>query len=146
MEFTADGRTLASKGDDGRILIWDLRSDTVRETLTGHAGLITRLLVSGDGRTLFTGGVDNRIILWDIAGDRRLARPFQASPFRGDGKIDYPPPLAISGSGRTVAAGYARGGVRLHDARTLRRLRDLPGLEADPRSRSSFSLAGARSR
>lgn len=130
VEFTPDGRTLASRADDGRILIWDLRSGTVRETLTGHAGPITRLLIGGDGRTLYSGGVDDRIIVWDIAGDRRLARPFVGHPLRPGGKSDYPPALAISASGRTVATGRPDGGVRLHDARTLRPVRDLPGIKA----------------
>ncbi len=132
VEFTPDGRTLASRGDDGRILIWNLRSGTVRETLTGHAGPITRLLVGDDGRTLYTGGVDNRIIDWDIAGDRRLAHSFQGGPIQSSGTTDYPPPLAISPSGRTVAAGREDGGVRLHGARTLLRLRELPGIEKGP--------------
>ena len=132
LEFTPDGRTLATKGDDGKILIWDLSSGTVRETLTGHTGPIVRLIVAGDGRTLYTGGLDDRTILWDIAGDRRLARPF-ARPFQKSGlPQDYPPPLAISPSGPTVAAGLPDGGVRLYDAGTLRPLPKLPGLEDEP--------------
>ena len=98
----------------------------MRETLTGHTGVINNLRFSDDGRTLYTAGLDGRIVVWDIAGDRRLARPFQAG-----GEISgYPPPLAISPSGRTVAVGLPDGGVRLHDARTLRRLRDLPGIRS----------------
>ena len=54
----------------------------------------------------------------------------------------YPPPLAISPSGRTVAAGLPDGGVRLHDARTLRRLRDLPGIENRPVAAVEFSPGG----
>ena len=118
---------LRSAGD-GRVLVWDLRSGEVRETLTGHTGAVNSLKFSDDGHTLYTGGLDGRIIVWDIAGDRRLARPFRA----GDENSGYPPPLAISPSGRTVAAGLSDGGVRLHDARTLRRLRDLPGIEDRP--------------
>ena len=76
LAFSADGRTLATTGDDGRVLVWDLRRGDVRETLTGHSGRITTFSVSGDGRTLYTAGLDSRIIVWDIAGDRRLARPF----------------------------------------------------------------------
>ena len=136
--FSADGRTLATTAGDGRVLVWDVRSGEVRETLTGHTGAVSRLEFSDDGRTLYSGGFDGRIIVWDIAGDRRLARSFRAGGENGG----YPPPLAISPSGRTVAAGLPDGGVRLHDAHTLRRLRDLPGIEGRPVSVVEFSPGG----
>ncbi len=138
LAFSADGRTLVTTAGDGRVLVWDLRSGEVRETLTGHTGAVNTLKVSDDGRTLYTAGLDGRIIVWDLAGDRRLARPF-----RGGGQNPgFPPPLAISPSGRRVAVGLLDGGVRLHDARTLRRLRDLPGIEAGFVSAVEFSPNG----
>jgi WD40 repeat protein/class 3 adenylate cyclase len=132
LQFTPDGRTLATRSDDGKVLLWDVRSGKVRETLTGHTSSVTTSTVSADGRTLYTGGLDGRIIVWDLAGDRRLAQPF-ARPFQERGLLlSYPPPLAISPSGRTVAAGLPDGGVGLHDAHTLRRLRELPRIEDGP--------------
>ena len=140
--FTPDGRTLMTRSDDGRVLVWDVESGRVRETLEGHAGPVPTFTLDEDGRTLYTGGLDDRIIVWDIAGDRRLARPF-AEPFRKSGLLlDYPPPLAVSPSGETVAAGLPDGGIRMHDARTLRRLPDLPGLEDEPVWVSEFSPDG----
>ena len=136
--FSVDGRTLATTAGDGRVLVWDLRSGEVRETLIGHTGGVNTLEVSGDGHTLYTAGLDGRIIVWDLAGDRRLARPFRGGGENGG----YPPPLAISPSGRTVAVGLPGGGVRLHDARTLRRLRDLPGIEDRPVAAVEFSPGG----
>jgi len=130
LDFTPDGRTLATRSDDGKVLVWDVRSGKVRETLAGHTSSVTRLVFGDGGRTLYTGGLDARVIVWDLAGDRRLARPFQASPVHPAGLNQFPPPpLAISASGRTLAVGLADGHVRLHDARSLRRLGDLPGVE-----------------
>jgi WD40 repeat protein/class 3 adenylate cyclase len=138
LAFSADGRTLATTAGDGRVLVWDLRQGKVRETLTGHTGAVNLLAFSDDGHTLYSAGLDGRIIVWDIAGDRRLARSFRA----GDQNGGYPPPLAISPSGQTVAVGLSRGGVRLHDARTLRPLRDLPGIEGRPVAAVEFSRDG----
>jgi WD40 repeat protein/class 3 adenylate cyclase len=129
LAFSPDGGTLVTRSDDAKMLVWDVSSGTVRETLTGHTSSVTTLVVSHDGRTLYTGGLDGRIIIWDVAGDRRLARPFQATPLRPTGEIPGPPPLAMSPSGRIVAAGLADGGVRVRDARTLRPLPDLPGVK-----------------
>jgi WD40 repeat protein len=138
LSFSADGRTLATTAGDGRVLVRDVRTGAVRETLTGQTGGINTLRFSEDGDTLYTAGLDGRIIAWDVGGDRRLARPFRA----GDENFGYPPPLAISPSGRTVAAGLSDGRVRLHDARTLRRLRDLPGIADRPVSVVEFSPDG----
>ena len=130
LHFTPDGRTLATRGDDGKVLVWDVRSGKVRETLTGHTSSVTTLVIGDDGRTLYTGGLDGRVIVWDISADRRLAHAFQASPLHAAGLSEFPPPpLAISPSGRTVAAGLPDGGVRVHDARSLQRRGDLPGIE-----------------
>ncbi len=137
------GRTLASTGDDGRVLIWDLRRGDVRETLTGHSGRITSLSVSDDGRTLYTTGLDSRIIVWDIAGDRRLAQPFPGGNRIGAGARCRRSPL--SPDGRRLAAGLRGGGVRLRDARTLRCLGELPGIEGARRDwPSSSAPTGAR--
>lgn len=56
--------------------------------------------------------------------------------------MGYPPPLAVSPSGETVAAGLPGGGIRLHDARSLRRLSDLPGLGKGPVTVVEFSPDG----
>ena len=142
LEFSADGHTLATKSDDGRVLLWDVRSGAVRETLTGHSGAIPSIVGSADGRTLYTGGLDDRIIVWDIRGDRRLGRSFQAHPLRPPGTSEYPPALAISPSGRIVAAGRPDGGVSLFDSQSMRHLRDLPGIEAGAAQVVEFSPDG----
>ena len=132
LAFSADGRTLATSGDDGRVLVWDLRRGDVRETLTGHSGRITSLTVErrrAHALHRWAGRPDHRL------GHRRRPPPRASLPGRRAGSSGYPPPLAVSPSGETVAAGLPGGGVRLHDARSLRRLSDLPGLGKGPVTR-----------
>ena len=139
LAFSADGRTLVTTGDDGRVLVWDLGRGAVRETLTGHSGRVGNVRVSADGRTLYTTGVDGRIIVWDIVGDRRLARSFPGGNGIGQALV---PALAVSPDGRRVAAGLRGGGVRIHDARTLRSPRELPGIDAGRALAVEFSPDG----
>ena len=116
LAFSADGRTLATTAGDGRVLVWDLRSGEVRETLTGHTGAVNTLKVSDDGRTLYTAGLDGRIIVWDLAGDRRLARPFRAGRSRTRG---------LSAAARDQS-------VRPDGCRRARRRRRAPARRAHP--------------
>lgn len=143
LAFSADGRTLVTTADDSQILVWDLRDGTVRETLTGHSGRILSLEVSPDGRTLYTSGLDRRIIVWDIARDRRLARVFAGGNLTREVMGNpIPPGIAVSDDGRHFAAGLNGGGVRLHDARTLRARRELPGIAGQVATALEFSPDG----
>ena len=36
-DFTPDGRTLVTAGEDGDVIVWDVQQGTPAETLSGHA-------------------------------------------------------------------------------------------------------------
>lgn len=60
--FTADGRTLATGGDDRAVRLWDVsdpHSPTGRATLGGHTDAVNELAFSPDGRVIATAGWDN---------------------------------------------------------------------------------------
>jgi len=140
IRFAPDGRSFLSAGDDGEILVWDLALGEVREPLSGHTGRVTGLEITGDGRTAVSVGLDASAIAWDLAGDRRLGRPFTT---RKRYIPDYPPVLAVSPDGRSVAVGEAAGTVALFDAQTLRRRR-IAALSRGPVTAAAFSPDGRR--
>jgi WD40 repeat protein len=56
LAFSADGKRLASGGEDRRILIWDVAGARVVKSLEGHGGPITSLAFSPDGKKLVSAG------------------------------------------------------------------------------------------
>jgi len=62
IEFLGD--RMLSGGDDRSIIIWDVKSTKVLETLTGHDNGVTSIaLVAGN---IYTGSFDHNIICWDL--------------------------------------------------------------------------------
>src|SRR5579884_1441277 len=120
MGFTPDGKTLATSGEDGRTLLWDVATHEVRATLAGHAGPIHAQAISSDGSTLYTGSFDSNVIGWDLTGSRGLAPSFTA--VRTDPTQRFWS-LAVSPDSRTVAVGSTTGDVALWGVRTLRKVK-----------------------
>jgi WD40 repeat protein len=74
--FSSDGRTLATAGDDGSVILWDLtdrpKPRPLGQPLTGHAGSVTSVALAPDGRMLATAGSDGTVPLWDLTDLQKL--------------------------------------------------------------------------
>jgi WD40 repeat protein len=113
-QFTPNGRSLVTAGEDRDVIVWDVKQGTPAETLSGHANGINALQITPDGKTLYTASLDGTVFVWDLVGERRLGRPFKA----GDGNQQRPQ-LALSSDGRLIAMGQDDGAISVVDARTL---------------------------
>jgi WD40 repeat protein len=108
LAFTADGKTLASAGEDGSIKLWDLATRKVRATLNGHARGVSSVAFTADGKTLASAGGDQKVRLWDVGtGQERVSFP-----------VDPGRALALTADGKTLAWGTFDGAVKLWDVAT----------------------------
>jgi WD40 repeat protein len=66
LAVSPDGTLLASGGTDGKVLLWNLPSGSLAQTIHAHVGSVTSLTFTPDSRTLVSGGVDRRVHLWRV--------------------------------------------------------------------------------
>lgn len=64
--ISPDGRTMASAGEDGAIVLSDLGSGLPIKTMLGHAGTINSLAFNKSGSILISGGMDDTVRLWNV--------------------------------------------------------------------------------
>jgi hypothetical protein len=98
--FAPDDRTLVSAGADQQVLVWDVASGALQQTLDGHSGAVTGPSLTSDGRSIFTASADGSVIEWDLSGTRSLGHRTQI----GGGSQFYSQTLVTASADGTLAA------------------------------------------
>lgn len=72
VEYSRDGRLIASAGDDQQIIIWNADTGEMIRALKGHSGRVLSVAFSSDAKRLVSGSDDNTVRLWDVESGEML--------------------------------------------------------------------------
>lgn len=70
--FNSDGNTIVSGTEAGTILLWDVSTGQIKQTLKGHVSKVTTVAFSPDEQTLISTGNDGTARLWDISTGEQI--------------------------------------------------------------------------
>jgi WD40 repeat protein len=95
LRFSPDDKYIASAGEDGKVLIWDMKTLKQFSTLDGHAKAVTSLAFHPTEKVLISTSSDSSIILWDYINNKilhkikKLPSPITSVSFNGAGTNIY---------------------------------------------------------
>jgi len=130
--FSPDGKLIASADQDGKVRIWDVASSTIKNTLSGHIGIVRLIRVSPNGQLLATAGEDNTVRIWDLSSGKEL----------NWAQFDFVERLEFSPDGKRLVTASYDGAVVLWDLDGMQEVITLRKRGAQRPSSLSFSPDG----
>ena len=110
LEFSPDGKRLASGSKDKTVRLWDTDTNEELAVLQKHTGWINALAFSSDGKRLASGSTDKTVNLWD-ADTGELIATFT-------GHLNGIVALSFSPDGSTLASGSTDGTIKFWNTET----------------------------
>ncbi len=119
VNFSPDGKILASGSSDNNIKLWNMVEGKLITTLVGHQDHVFSAKFSSDGKTLASGGDDNTIKLWNIAEGKLMTTLI--------GHSDRVKNVSFSKDNQLLASGSADGTIKLWNMTTGKLITTLMG-------------------
>jgi WD40 repeat protein len=120
LEYSPDGKLLASGGGDNRLYLWEAPTGRKIREFAGHPGKIVSLAFSPDGKTLVSACAnyfsdekkysEGGLRLWNVATGKLI---FQLPKVDEETEI-----VAFAPDGKTFASGHPSGRTRVWDTAT----------------------------
>lgn len=136
--FSADGQTVATGGDDGKLKVWNAASGFCTVTFSEHSAAISAVEVSKQGQILFSASLDGTVRAFDMVRYRNFRTFTSSTPVQFTC-------LAVDPSGEIVVAGGSGEAFELYvwSVQTGKIVEVLPGHDA-PIAALAFSPNGDR--
>jgi len=103
--YSPDGKYILSGIFNGTIRMWDISTQSIIKSLSGHFGKVRSIAYSLDGKHIVSGGNDNKIILWDAATGNII------KSFNGHSGAIHS--VTFSSDGKQILSGSNDGTTRL---------------------------------
>src|SRR5262249_28091152 len=142
VEFSPDGKTVASAGMDEVVRVWDAETCQQLLALKGHSKAVGSVAFSSDGKLLASGAVDG-VIAWDALSGKERFRIKQPAD-RGGGVAFKPSSNVVAFVVRSPTLDADQQAIELWDVAKRQRLHSLKCGEMASGGSIAFSADGKR--